>query len=80
MLRILGVLTIILFSIPIWIGKSVRMRFGTPGLLNVPKSRVGSPGSFMVSNTYDTYRLSMGRVDVKAVNMRRIRYCAKYVG
>ena len=44
-----------------------------------PKFRVGSPGSFMVSNTYDTYRLSMGRVDVKAVNMRRIRYCAKYV-
>ena len=44
-----------------------------------PKSRVGSPGTFTVVNRYETHRLGLGRVDVKSVNMRRIRYCAKYI-
>ena len=47
--------------------------------VSCPKSRIGSPGSFVVRDKYETHRLSVGRVDVKAVNMRRIRYCAKYV-
>lgn len=44
-----------------------------------PRERIGSPGSFAIEGKYRTYRLSMGRIDVKAVNMRRIRYCAKYI-
>lgn len=47
--------------------------------MECPKSRIGSSGTFPVNGKYDTWRLSFGRVDVKAVNMRRIRYCAKYV-
>lgn len=44
-----------------------------------PRSRLGSPGVFPVVGKYVSHRLAVGRVDVKAVNMRRIRYCAKYV-
>lgn len=44
-----------------------------------PVSRRGCPGSFIVQGKYLTHRLGIGRVDVKAVNMRRIRYCAKYI-
>lgn len=44
-----------------------------------PRNRIGTPGSFVVVGKYTTHRLSMGRVDVKSVNMRRIRYCAKYI-
>ena len=47
--------------------------------MECPKSRIGSLGTFQVNGKYNTWRLSFGRVDVKAVNMRRIRYCAKYV-
>lgn len=36
-------------------------------------------GTFSVSRSYVTHRLSMGRISVSQVNMRRIRYCAKYV-
>lgn len=40
----------------------------------------GTPGSFVVKDgKYKTVRMSFGRVDVKPVNMRRVRYCAKYV-
>ena len=44
-----------------------------------PKNRIGDPGTFSVNGVYTTYRLSMGRIDVKSVNMRRVRYCAKYI-
>lgn len=38
-----------------------------------------SPGSFLVRGKYNTWRYSFGRVDVLPVNIRRMRYCAKYV-
>lgn len=45
-----------------------------------PVEMRGMPGSFMVKDgKYKTWRFSFGRVDVKPVNMRRVRYCAKYV-
>lgn len=44
-----------------------------------PPSRRNDPGTFDVVGKYCTRRLSIGRVNLKAVNMRRIRYCAKYV-
>lgn len=44
-----------------------------------PKNRVGEPGTFEVVGKYKTYRLSFGRIDVKSVNIRRMRYVAKYV-
>lgn len=36
-------------------------------------------GTFITEGKYRTKRLSIGRLTVSAVNMRRIRYCAKYV-
>lgn len=36
-------------------------------------------GVFTVFGKYQTNRLSMGRVTVSSVTLRRIRYCAKYV-
>lgn len=47
--------------------------------VSVPKSSAGMPGVFMQSGTYDTFRKTIGRIDVKPVNMRRMRYVAKYV-
>lgn len=47
--------------------------------IECPRPRRGCPGSFTVQEKYLTHRLSIGRVDVKSVNMRRIRYCAKYI-
>lgn len=45
-----------------------------------PSGLRNSPGSFVVKDgKYKTWRMSFGRVDVKPVNMRRIRYCAKYI-
>lgn len=43
------------------------------------KSCIDEPGVFQVTDgVYKTFRKSIGRVDVKPVNMRRMRYVAKY--
>lgn len=45
-----------------------------------PKDKRYSPGAFCVKDgKYKTWRFSFGRVDVKPVNIRRMRYCAKYI-
>lgn len=36
-------------------------------------------GNFFIKQKYGVMRRSIGRITVSAVNMRRIRYCAKYV-
>ena len=48
--------------------------------MKCPVEKRNLPGSFVVKDgSYNTWRRSFGRVEVKPVNMRRIRYCAKYV-
>lgn len=45
-----------------------------------PEDKRHCPGAFCVKDgKYNTWRFSFGRVDVKPVNIRRIRYCAKYI-
>lgn len=45
-----------------------------------PKELRRTPGSFLVQDgIYKTWRFSFGRVQVKPVNIRRMRYCAKYI-
>lgn len=47
--------------------------------MKCPKELRDTPGSFCVDGKYKTWRFVFGRVDVKPVNIRRMRYCAKYV-
>ena len=48
--------------------------------MKCPSELRHKPGSFVVKDgKYCTWRRSFGRIEVKPVNMRRIRYCAKYV-
>lgn len=59
--------------------RAVREAFRRAWSFRCPRHMIGQPGSFMASDRkYRTWRMSFGRVDVKPVNMRRIRYCAKY--
>lgn len=45
-----------------------------------PPDLRNTPGSFVVKDgKYKTHRFSYGRVHVKPVTMRRMRYCAKYI-
>lgn len=45
-----------------------------------PKDKMSSSGHFVHhGRSYDTHRYSMGRIDVKSVNIRRMRYVAKYI-
>lgn len=48
--------------------------------MKCPDDLKGTPGSFVVKDgKYKTTRFSFGRIHVKPVNLRRMRYCAKYV-
>lgn len=47
--------------------------------MKCPSELRNTPGSFVVKGKYNTWRFSFGRVDVQPVNIRRMRYCAKYV-
>lgn len=48
--------------------------------MSCPREWRHSPGAFVVeSGKYRKWRFSFGRVDVKTVNIRRLRYVAKYV-
>lgn len=48
--------------------------------MKCPPELKNTPGSFVVEGgKYRTWRFVFGRVDVKPVNIRRMRYCAKYV-
>lgn len=46
---------------------------------SVPASTPLGSGVFSMDRTYTTKRRSFGRITISAVNMRRIRYCAKYI-
>lgn len=48
--------------------------------MKCPDELKNTPGAFVVKDgKYKTFRYSFGRIHVKPVNMRRMRYCAKYV-
>lgn len=56
------------------------MAFRRAWSMRCPEHLKASPGAFCVKDgKYKTWRYSFGRVDVKPVNMRRVRYCAKYI-
>lgn len=48
--------------------------------MKCPRELRNTPGSFCVKDgKYNTWRYSFGRIHIKPVTMRRMRYCAKYI-